>query len=63
MVLARENSIHFYVYKVYVFTMCTFNCKFDFSTKTYLLLGLINIEAHVNHEPVNSPKWGMPVSI
>jgi hypothetical protein len=37
------------VYKVHVFTMCTVNCyfDFDFSTKTYLMLGLINIEAHV----------------
>jgi hypothetical protein len=47
MVLARENAKYCYVYKVHVFTMCTFNCKFDFSTKTYLMLGLINTEAHI----------------
>jgi hypothetical protein len=47
MVLAKENAIYCYVYKVHVFTMCTFNCLFDFSTKTYLMLGLINSEAHV----------------
>jgi hypothetical protein len=46
MVLARENAIYCYVYKVHIFTTCTFNCSFDFNTKTYLMLGLINIETH-----------------
>jgi hypothetical protein len=47
MVLARVKAIYCYVYKVHVFTMCNLNCYFDFSTKTYLMLGLINIEAHI----------------